>query len=100
MREIRAQLLRGFVALCATFAHKCCEEKPRRGWRGAWQARGMSLPIFVVDAFTSEAFRGNPAAVVLGHGDEEWMQQVAAEMRHSETAFVRPRADGGFDLRW
>src|SRR6478735_10835241 len=60
----------------------------------------MSLPIFVVDSFTSEAFRGNPAAVVLGHGDESWMQRVAAEMRHSETAFVRDRADGGFDLRW
>ena len=60
----------------------------------------MSLPIFVVDAFTSEAFGGNPAAVVLGHGDEAWMQQVAAEMRHSETAFVQPRAGGGFDLRW
>jgi len=28
------------------------------------------------------------------------MQSVAAEMRHSETAFVRDRADGSFDLRW
>ena len=54
----------------------------------------MGLPIFVVDSFTSEAFRGNPAAVVLGHGDDGWMQQVAAEMRHSETAFVRDRTDG------
>jgi PhzF family phenazine biosynthesis protein len=60
----------------------------------------MPLPIFVVDAFTSEPFRGNQAAVVLEHGDEAWMQQVAAEMRHSETAFVRARGDGGFDLRW
>jgi len=60
----------------------------------------MSLPIFVVDAFTAEPFRGNPAAVVLGHGDDAWMQSVAAEMRHSETAFVRDRADGGVDLRW
>jgi PhzF family phenazine biosynthesis protein len=60
----------------------------------------MSLPIFVVDAFTGEPFRGNQAAVVLGHGEPGWMQQVAAEMRHSETAFVRDRADGGFDLRW
>jgi predicted PhzF superfamily epimerase YddE/YHI9 len=34
----------------------------------------VSLPIFVVDAFTDEAFRGNPAAVVLGHGDAAWMQ--------------------------
>jgi PhzF family phenazine biosynthesis protein len=70
------------------------------GVGGAWQARVMSLPIFVVDAFTSEAFRGNPAAVVLGHGNDGWMQRVAAEMRHSETAFVRPRDGGGFDLRW
>ena len=60
----------------------------------------MSLPIFVVDAFASEAFGGNPAAVVLVHGPEGWMQQVAAEMRHSETAFVRARDDGAFDLRW
>jgi PhzF family phenazine biosynthesis protein len=60
----------------------------------------MSLPIFVVDAFTSEPFRGNPAAVVLDHGEEGWMQRVAAEMRHSETAFVRARDGGGFDLRW
>ena len=28
------------------------------------------------------------------------MQSVAAELRHSETAFVVPRADGGYDLRW
>jgi PhzF family phenazine biosynthesis protein len=61
----------------------------------------MALPIFVVDAFTSEPFGGNPAGVVLDHGDESWMQRVAAEMRHSETAFVRPRADAsGYDLRW
>lgn len=61
----------------------------------------MGLPIFVVDAFTSEPFGGNPAGVVLDHGDEAWMQRVAAEMRHSETAFVRPRANGaGYDLRW
>jgi PhzF family phenazine biosynthesis protein len=61
----------------------------------------MGLPIFVVDAFTSEPFRGNPAGVVLDHGDDAWMQRVAAEMRHSETAFVRPRASGdGYDLRW
>ena len=61
----------------------------------------MSPPIFVVDAFTSKAFGGNPAAVVLDHGEAAWMQRVAAEMRHSETAFVRARDDGdGFDLRW
>jgi PhzF family phenazine biosynthesis protein len=56
--------------------------------------------IFVVDAFTSEPFRGNPAGVVLGHGDDAWMRHVAVEMKHSETAFVRLRDDGGYDLRW
>jgi PhzF family phenazine biosynthesis protein len=60
----------------------------------------MPLPIHVVDAFTTEPFAGNPAAVVIGHGADEWMQQVAAEMKHSETAFLRERPDGSFDLRW
>jgi PhzF family phenazine biosynthesis protein len=31
---------------------------------------------------------------------DEWMQDVAAELRHSETAFVVPRADGSYHLRW
>src|SRR5262249_7266063 len=31
---------------------------------------------------------------------ETWMQEVAAEMNVSETAFLVPRADGAFDLRW
>jgi len=28
------------------------------------------------------------------------MRQIAAENRHSDTAFVVPRGDGDFDLRW
>jgi PhzF family phenazine biosynthesis protein len=64
----------------------------------------MSRPIFVVDAFAAGPFRGNPAAVVPLDADDrpdrEWMQQVGAEMKHSETAFVWPRPDGGYDLRW
>ena len=32
--------------------------------------------------------------------NDAWMQSVAAELRHSETAFVVPRDDGGYDLRW
>lgn len=34
--------------------------------------------------------------------DPAWMQQVAAEMKHSETAFVRPVDDpeADFELRW
>ncbi len=62
----------------------------------------MSIPIYQVDAFTDEAFAGNPAGVcVLQKAAEEpWMQSVAAEMNLSETAFVVPREDGDFDLRW
>jgi predicted PhzF superfamily epimerase YddE/YHI9 len=61
----------------------------------------MALPIVVVDAFTSEPFRGNPAAVCILDGAREasWMQQVAREMNLAETAFVHPRGDG-LELRW
>jgi PhzF family phenazine biosynthesis protein len=59
------------------------------------------MKIYQVDAFTSEPFKGNPAAVCLldEPGSAEWMQFVAAEMNLSETAFIHQRKDG-FDLRW
>lgn len=64
----------------------------------------MTRPLSIVDAFTDRPFAGNPAAVVIvdrdDQPDESWMQQVAAEMNLSETAFVQPRAAGGFALRW
>ena len=62
----------------------------------------MSTPLFWVDAFTDVPFRGNPAAICLldAPGSEVWMQSLAFEMNISETAFVVPRADGDFDLRW
>jgi len=60
--------------------------------------------LFHVDAFADGPFTGNPAAVCLLHADaapaETWMAAVAAEMNLSETAFVRPRDDGEWDLRW
>jgi len=61
----------------------------------------MSVPLLQIDAFTSEAFRGNAAAVCLldAPRPETWMQHVAAEMNLSETAFVESRTDG-FNLRW
>jgi len=61
----------------------------------------MTIPIFQVEAFTGEPFKGNPAAVCLlpGPGEEAWMQAVAREMNLSETAFLTPR-QGEFDLRW
>jgi PhzF family phenazine biosynthesis protein len=59
------------------------------------------LKLFQIDAFTSEAFRGNPAAVCLldRERDASWMQDVAAEMNLSETAFLL-RGDDGYSLRW
>jgi PhzF family phenazine biosynthesis protein len=61
----------------------------------------MGATLACVDAFTSQPFRGNPAAVCLldvAVGDD-WMQALAAEMNLSETAFVLA-CDTGFDLRW
>ena len=48
--------------------------------------------IYQVDAFTQEAFKGNPAGVMfVDHTITEiWMQKIAAEMNLSETAFVIP----------
>ena len=61
----------------------------------------MGLPVFQVDAFTAKAFSGNPAAVCLleEEAEEKWMQSIAAEMNHSETAFLVAQNDG-FGLRW
>ena len=61
----------------------------------------MRTRLLQIDAFTAEPFSGNPAAVCLMDQprDAGWMQNVAAEMNLSETAFVS-RRDDGFDLRW
>lgn len=58
--------------------------------------------IVQVDAFTGKPFAGNPAAVCLleSRRDAVWMQDLAAEMNLSETAFVSLRPDNTYDLRW
>lgn len=59
------------------------------------------MRLLQIDAFTSVPFRGNPAAVCLleERREDEWMQNVAAEMNLSETAFVLAAGDA-FSLRW
>ena len=60
-----------------------------------------SLKVKHIDAFTSKAFAGNPAAVVLS-GDgltEQQMQSIAREMNLSETVFVLPPSNKHADLR-
>lgn len=61
------------------------------------------MQIFQVDAFTSELFKGNPAAVMVLDQwlDDALMQHIAMENNLSETAFVVQRADkSGWDIRW
>ncbi len=46
------------------------------------------MRLLQIDAFTSEAFRGNPAAVCLlgEERDAAWMQDVAMEIPRSAAA--------------
>jgi PhzF family phenazine biosynthesis protein len=62
----------------------------------------MAIPYYHVDSFTSELFAGNPAGVCIlpAFPAGSLLQKIAIENRHSNTAFVVPRADGDFDLRW
>ena len=61
----------------------------------------MRLPIFEVDAFTSQVFRGNPAAVcpLPSWLDDATLQAIAAENNLAETAFV-VGGDGAYEIRW
>lgn len=58
--------------------------------------------LYQVDAFTDTAFSGNPAAVCVlpTPRDPTWMQDVAAEMNLSETAFLLRKPEGHYRLRW
>jgi predicted PhzF superfamily epimerase YddE/YHI9 len=70
------------------------------------------MKLYIVDAFTSEPFKGNPAAVLTPTEtplEAGLMQKIAFEMNLSETAFLVPRPGsvsgdpGGaadFELRW
>jgi PhzF family phenazine biosynthesis protein len=62
----------------------------------------MELQVFVIDAFTNQAFQGNPAATVLADKfpSAETMQKIAAEINLSETAFTVKLEPNHFHLRW
>ena len=61
----------------------------------------MELPIYQVDAFTSELFGGNPAAIIPLESwlDDDTLQVIALENNLSETAYYR-KCDAGYELRW
>lgn len=62
----------------------------------------MELPIYVVDAFTKDQFKGNSAAVVMLESwlDDSVMQNIAKENNLSETAFMVPTNQNSFEIRW
>ncbi|WP_315122151.1 PhzF family phenazine biosynthesis protein [uncultured Clostridium sp.] len=68
--------------------------------------RKNKLPIYIVDAFTKEAFGGNPAGVCILKNsiEDKEMQLIAKEINLSETAFVtideNSLKNNEFDLRW
>jgi PhzF family phenazine biosynthesis protein len=63
------------------------------------------MRIRIVDAFTDRPFAGNPAGVLLldAFPDDAWLQDVAREVNHAETAFAHRLPEGGradWALRW
>lgn len=62
----------------------------------------MELELFVVDAFTTERFKGNSAAVVpVTHWlSDAQMLAIAQENNLSETAFIKRLAANHYAIRW
>lgn len=58
--------------------------------------------IYQVDAFTSDLFAGNPAAVVplTEWLPDETLTKIAAENNLAETAFFVPAGENRWELRW
>lgn len=61
-------------------------------------------PVFIVDAFTDRPFSGNAAGLVLlgrdEFPDEAKCIAIAAELKHSETAFVRQVGEAEFRIKY
>ena len=68
------------------------------------RVQAPALRQWTVDAFADRPFAGNPAAVLEpleAWPADGWMQSLAAENNHSETAFLRATPDTArFGLRW
>ena len=63
------------------------------------------MQLFIADAFTDQLFGGNQAGVVLLRGEQAFpedslMQKIAAELKHSETAFVNQMDADTYQLRY
>ncbi|KIP10072.1 hypothetical protein PHLGIDRAFT_101637 [Phlebiopsis gigantea 11061_1 CR5-6] len=69
----------------------------------------MSAPLYIVNAFTTGPYAGNPAALVLvdEFPESQTMQKIAANLNQPMTAFLRPTstitndaASVSYDVRW
>lgn len=62
----------------------------------------MSINTYIIDAFTTEPFKGNQAAVCLLQDElsEQTMLDIAAEFGYSETAFVIKQDTHSFSIRY
>lgn len=63
------------------------------------------MKLYIADAFTEELFGGNPAGVaILEDGEDfptdETMRKTAAELRYSETAFIKQLSEKEFKIRY
>lgn len=74
----------------------CIHSQPSREYRY------LKFKICVVNAFSSEPFKGNPAAVII---NDEYlgkyvMQRIAAENNLSETSFIKLLGADNYSIRW
>lgn len=63
------------------------------------------MKLYIVDAFTNKLFGGNQAGVVLLNSEDAFpddivMRHIAAELKHSETAFVQKSGTNSYRLRY
>lgn len=63
------------------------------------------MKLFVVDAFATRRFSGNQAGVALLPEGSRWpedtfLQALAGELKHSETAYVMPGESGRYQVRY
>ena len=62
----------------------------------------MKIKTYIVDAFTDQPFKGNPAGVCLIEStlDDTLMLSIAKELGLSETAFVKKLDNNNFSIRY
>lgn len=63
------------------------------------------MKLYIADAFTEKPFGGNPAGVVILENGEDFptekvMKKTAAELRYSETVFIKQLTEKEFRLRY